>query len=77
MLQRLGTGLFDTELMGSGVNGVTGDYSTGADQEDEGGGELNHHHLPHHPGVFVFQDVAVEHARACELLHQFDPHGFA
>jgi len=30
MLQRLGTGLFVTELMGSGVNSVTGDYSRGA-----------------------------------------------
>ena len=30
MLQRLGTGLFVTELLGSGVNYVTGDYSRGA-----------------------------------------------
>ncbi|HEX5698914.1 MAG TPA: metalloprotease PmbA [Rhodoferax sp.] len=30
MLQHLGTGLFVTELMGSGVNYVTGDYSRGA-----------------------------------------------
>jgi PmbA protein len=30
MLARLGTGLFVTELMGSGVNYVTGDYSRGA-----------------------------------------------
>ncbi len=30
MLDRLGTGLFVTELMGSGVNAVTGDYSRGA-----------------------------------------------
>jgi PmbA protein len=30
MLRRLGTGLFVTELMGQGVNGVTGDYSRGA-----------------------------------------------
>ena len=30
MLERLGTGLFVTELMGSGVNYVTGDYSRGA-----------------------------------------------
>jgi len=30
MLQRLGTGLFVTELMGQGVNMVTGDYSRGA-----------------------------------------------
>lgn len=30
MLRRLGTGLFVTELMGSGVNYVTGDYSRGA-----------------------------------------------
>ena len=28
--QRLGTGLLVTELMGQGVNGVTGDYSRGA-----------------------------------------------
>ena len=30
MLRKLGTGLFVTEMMGSGVNGVTGDYSRGA-----------------------------------------------
>ena len=30
MLQKLGTGLLVTELMGSGVNYVTGDYSRGA-----------------------------------------------
>jgi len=30
MLEKLGTGLFVTELMGSGVNSVTGDYSRGA-----------------------------------------------
>ena len=30
MIQKLGTGLFVTELMGSGVNYVTGDYSRGA-----------------------------------------------
>lgn len=30
MLQKLGTGLFVTELMGQGVNYVTGDYSRGA-----------------------------------------------
>jgi PmbA protein len=30
MLQALGTGLFVTELMGQGVNNVTGDYSRGA-----------------------------------------------
>ena len=28
--RRLGTGLLVTELMGQGVNGVTGDYSRGA-----------------------------------------------
>jgi PmbA protein len=30
LLARMGTGLFVTELMGQGVNGVTGDYSRGA-----------------------------------------------
>lgn len=30
MLRKLGTGLFVTELMGQGVNAVTGDYSRGA-----------------------------------------------
>jgi PmbA protein len=30
LLERLGTGLLVTELMGQGVNGVTGDYSRGA-----------------------------------------------
>jgi PmbA protein len=29
-LERLGTGVLVTELMGQGVNGVTGDYSRGA-----------------------------------------------
>jgi PmbA protein len=30
MLRKLDRGLFVTELMGQGVNGVTGDYSRGA-----------------------------------------------
>jgi PmbA protein len=30
LLQLMGTGLYVTELMGQGVNGVTGDYSRGA-----------------------------------------------
>jgi PmbA protein len=30
MLRKLDTGLFVTELLGHGVNGVTGDYSRGA-----------------------------------------------
>jgi PmbA protein len=30
LLAQMGTGLFVTELMGQGVNGVTGDYSRGA-----------------------------------------------
>jgi PmbA protein len=30
LLQRMGTGLYVTELMGQGVNAVTGDYSRGA-----------------------------------------------
>ncbi|GLQ90114.1 metalloprotease PmbA [Dyella flagellata] len=30
MLRRLGTGLLATEVMGQGVNGITGDYSRGA-----------------------------------------------
>lgn len=30
MIARLGEGLLVTELMGQGVNGVTGDYSRGA-----------------------------------------------
>jgi PmbA protein len=30
LLKQMGTGLFVTELMGQGVNGVTGDYSRGA-----------------------------------------------
>jgi len=30
LLKEMGTGLFVTELMGQGVNGVTGDYSRGA-----------------------------------------------
>ena len=27
------------------------------------GRDLNHHKLPHYAGVFMFQDVAVEHVR--------------
>ena len=30
LLSRMGTGLYVTEMMGQGVNGVTGDYSRGA-----------------------------------------------
>jgi PmbA protein len=30
LLRRMGSGLLVTELMGQGVNGVTGDYSRGA-----------------------------------------------
>jgi PmbA protein len=30
MLKQMGRGLYVTELMGQGVNGVTGDYSRGA-----------------------------------------------
>jgi len=30
LLRRMGTGLYVTELMGQGINGVTGDYSRGA-----------------------------------------------
>jgi PmbA protein len=30
LLQKMGTGLLVTELMGQGVNGITGDYSRGA-----------------------------------------------
>jgi len=30
LLERMGTGLYVTEMMGQGVNGVTGDYSRGA-----------------------------------------------
>jgi PmbA protein len=30
LLQQMGTGLMVTELIGSGVNGITGDYSRGA-----------------------------------------------
>ncbi len=30
LLKEMGSGLFVTELMGQGVNGVTGDYSRGA-----------------------------------------------
>jgi PmbA protein len=30
LMKQLGTGLLVTELMGQGVNGVTGDYSRGA-----------------------------------------------
>lgn len=40
MLHRLGTGLFVTELMGQGVNLITGDYSRGASGFWVEGGEI-------------------------------------
>ncbi len=42
MLRRLGRGLFVTELMGQGVNGVTGDYSRGAAGYWVEGGQIAH-----------------------------------
>lgn len=42
MLERLGTGLFVTDLMGHGVNYVTGDYSRGAGGFWVEGGEIRH-----------------------------------
>ncbi len=42
MLERLGTGLFVTDLMGQGVNYVTGDYSRGASGFWVEGGEIRH-----------------------------------
>ena len=42
MLRKLGTGLFVTELMGQGVNGVTGDYSRGASGYWVEGGEIRY-----------------------------------
>ncbi len=42
MLARLGTGLLVTELMGQGVNPVTGDYSRGAAGFWVEGGEIRH-----------------------------------
>ncbi len=42
LLQRLGTGLLVTELMGQGVNGVTGDYSRGASGFWVENGEICH-----------------------------------
>ena len=42
MLRKLGRGLFVTELMGQGVNYVTGDYSRGAAGYWVEGGELVH-----------------------------------
>jgi len=42
MLERLGTGLYVTELMGQGVNGVTGDYSRGASGFWVEGGKLSY-----------------------------------
>jgi PmbA protein len=40
MLRKLGTGLFVTELLGHGVNNVTGDYSRGASGYWVEGGEI-------------------------------------
>ena len=42
MLRALGTGLFVTELLGHGVNGVTGDYSRGASGYWVEGGEIQY-----------------------------------
>lgn len=42
MLERLGTGLFVTELLGHGVNYVTGDYSRGASGYWVEGGRIRH-----------------------------------
>jgi PmbA protein len=42
MLRRMGRGLFVTEVMGQGVNMVTGDYSRGAAGFWVEGGELRH-----------------------------------
>jgi PmbA protein len=42
MLRRLGTGLLVTDLMGQGVNYVTGDYSRGASGFWVEGGEIVH-----------------------------------
>ena len=42
MLRKLGRGLFVTELMGQGVNGVTGDYSRGAAGYWVEGGRIVH-----------------------------------
>jgi PmbA protein len=42
MLKRLGTGLLVTELMGQGVNAVTGDYSRGATGFWVEGGAISH-----------------------------------
>jgi PmbA protein len=42
MLRRLGTGLFVTDLMGQGVNYVTGDYSRGASGFWVEGGEIRY-----------------------------------
>jgi len=42
MLRKLGTGLFVTELLGQGVNGVTGDYSRGASGYWVEGGKIQY-----------------------------------
>ncbi|WP_288990388.1 metallopeptidase TldD-related protein, partial [uncultured Cobetia sp.] len=42
MLKQMGTGVLVTELMGQGVNGVTGDYSRGASGFWVENGEIQH-----------------------------------
>jgi PmbA protein len=42
LLKRMGNGLYVTELMGQGVNGVTGDYSRGASGFWIEGGQIAH-----------------------------------
>jgi len=42
LLARMGTGLYVTEMLGQGVNGVTGDYSRGASGFWVEGGQLVH-----------------------------------
>jgi PmbA protein len=61
MIRRLGRGLFVTELMGQGVNYVTGDYSRGAAGFWVEGGRIVH---PVHEVTIagnlreVFKDIA-------------------
>ena len=59
--RRMGTGLYVTELMGEGVNGVTGDYSRGATGFWVEGGEIRY---PVHE-VTIAGNLQADVSRVC------------
>ena len=71
LLKHMGTGLFVTELMGQGVNGVTGDYSRGASGYWVENGELVH---PVHE-VTIAGNLRDMYRRIAALGTDVDPRG--